>query len=232
MIVENNDLSLAELRVLGWLLPAGTSGYKRYLDAATSMDVALRTPEMVILGNRDEEIRSVVAAGEFADGTNTHTVSISASDDLSAFMLLAPSDLELTPIWCYSYWQAGEACPATAGEVREIAVGAKYVLAFSAANTSVWLHDRETGFNQLLSITGLFRSLLDEAPRLRTGSSLNKEYFFKAADRSSNGELARALLRYNAQAKKFDASGIIIEDKRERSAGLLGRFLHRIRGGN
>ena len=251
MIVPNEfprRLSSFEEDAIQILLPDDKVGYRPYREFA-------RTAQVIgegrwglgdlILAHHQSAIdltsgmKPVIAYGEFAlnDG-RTITASIHTPEDEQIEVQFSEdtSVLEAGSIkshWTYSSWLPERKDPAI-GDIREIALKVtnqklQYVFAICASRHALWVHHTDTGFNQLLPVTGFYEYLLRSKPFAEKSAKLSPRYFFAHLDEFSDEELRDALLHYNDESRKFDASAIVRGSDKKQSffANLLDRIFKR-----
>ena len=222
------ELTPFETEILTWLLPKDHAGYHEYSDFALKASVLGEGrwgSGDYVLAHEPREIdltsgmQPVVAFGEVKLDSGTITLSAHEIEDGMMEVQfgsseLIPSHTRVIAKWCYSYWKLGAPCPATGSTVREITfydASAKvvYVLAISKLQRNVWLHHAKTGFNQLLAVTGYYESLLRLKHDVKRAMPSSNREFFDQLDSWSDSEMYAALLDYNTEARKFDASLIV-----------------------
>lgn len=220
------DLSANERSILEQLLPSTKPAYRSLLDRLLALE--FHRGRTLIFGPTTEVDYDLepVALGEvtYPDGS-IEPIVLSAEYDRSTFVL-DPGELEHARLrWTYSTWQSGNACPKTGAPVREIPIsGLPYLLVLSEAASAVWLHDTASGFNRLLSITGIYQHLLQVSPGHQSGATLSHKQFFVAASASNDESLREALIRYNKQARLFRAEEIVVRSRT--SQDIIRRILH------
>jgi hypothetical protein len=226
------ELTPFEAEILAWILPSDRAGYKEYsefaLNARTLGEGRWGSGDYLLAHEMHEidltsGMRPVIAFGEITLNTGTLTLSTHEPEDgmmevQFGSVELIESHSQILSRWCYSYWKPGEPCPATGSRVREITfydANAKplYILAISKMQRNVWLHHAKTGFNQLLAVTGYYESLLRLKHDVKRAMPSSNREFFDQLDEWSDDEMYRALLDYNTEARKFDASLVVSAPK-------------------
>ncbi|MEO6940646.1 MAG: hypothetical protein ABI444_10980 [Candidatus Kapaibacterium sp.] len=222
------ELTPFEAEILAWILPSDRAGYREYAEfvrAAKVLGEGRWGTGDYLLAHEAHEIdltsgmRPVIAFGEIKLDSGTLTLSTHEPEDgmmevQFGSVELIESHSRIISKWCYSYWKPGEPCPATGSRIREITyydANAKplYVLAISKMQRNVWLHHAKSGFNQLLAVTGYYESLLRLKHEAKRAMPTSNREFFDQLDTWSDNEMYAALLDYNTEARKFDASLIV-----------------------
>ena len=216
-----------EEAVLRALLPIHKPGYAQFF--ARLLTLPLERGSTLQFGQRTEHLSDLepIATGELvrSDGSQ-EAIVITADDDRSAFQV-DPGDLRGAQVaWSYSSWTPGDACPKTHAAVREISQAGRIdqILVLSPTAKTVWLHDTRSGYNKLLSITGMYQHLLQILPGRVPGATLSHNQFFVAANASSDQDLREALVRYNHTARLFSAESNTVTSQTRGS--VLQRILH------
>jgi hypothetical protein len=224
-------LTQAELEFIRWLLPDECPVYRGILAGIESGiavgegrwgvgDVMVGTPGTDV--DRSLGMSAVVAFGECMIGSTELSISIHEPnvDDLTEIQFSGiwpvPEEPTVTSGWTYSYWKPGMPCPATATIVREVVLSDShllplYTLAISEAKRVVWLHHHDSGFNQLLSLTG-FADEVFRTHRIRDANMVtHPAKLFERLAEFSDGDLQRAAIEYNkTTSRRFDDSPIAV----------------------
>jgi hypothetical protein len=88
----------------------------------------------------------------------------------------------------------------------------------------LWIHHVDTRFNQLIPVTGFYEYLLRYLPP-KDRQSLNARILFEDLPVLTDDKLRTALLHYNLENPKFDASTIVTTP--QPTPGFLQRLLKR-----
>jgi hypothetical protein len=202
------SLTDVERETLAWLLPKDRHGYSVLHGRALNSQVIgegrwgandLVLAEMITPIDRSAGMEPIAARGEIRYADRVVSVSLHEmnADGQIEFDLGGELTADFLDRWCYSYWQPGDRAPATGEPVRTVMIAENRItLALSTGHKTVWLHHHNNGFNQLLPVTGFY---VTTTPRA----------LFEQLDTYSDPDLFNALMSYNDEARKFDASGIV-----------------------
>jgi hypothetical protein len=214
------DLTANELRLIDWLLPSDRKFYAGVRETIMALPRS-HDPDAVYFGEYDDEIAETMAIGKAESEGRKYPVLLRLNDDRTGAMLTLPEGETPSLVWALSGWLPGTQL---GQDLREIPLFASdrqpiYTLALSPSERVLWLHHRDSQYNQLIPVTGM----LIELARL-TGPSraehISSDAFFDLAKAASDNKLVGALLEYNKKAKKFDASRIIVSEEPRRSGFL------------
>jgi hypothetical protein len=209
-----------EREILAWLLPKDRQGYAvlngRSLNSLVIGEGRWGENDLVLAEimtpiDRAAGMEPIAARGElrFADrvvSISLHEMNAEGQIEFDLGGELSPDFLDR---WCYSYWEPGDRAPATGEAVRIVRIAEnRYTLAISREHKTVWLHHHPSRFNQLLPVTGFYESLLRAKPSTDKAVTTTPRALFEQLDTYSDKDLFNALMSYNDEARKFDASGI------------------------
>ena len=238
-------LDKLEVELSNWLLPTESEKYRSYRELITRSQVIgegrwgsgdLMLAEKV--GEIDLTLRmsQVVAYGECIIDSETLTISIhepNIDDQIEVHfsgIYPLPKNPVVTKRWTYSYWNPGDACPATGKSVRTIPIVRQnatiYTLAISATQKSLWLHHHSSGWNQLIPVTGFYDELLRTKGIRDAALIMNPKTFFEKCDEFFDNEYRLALIEYNERiGNKIAGLEDIVMQKEMKRKPLLARIL-------
>ncbi len=243
-------LSLFEAAVVDRLLPEAKLGYAAYREfALTSIvigegrwgagDLILAKVQASI--DLTAGMTPVVSFGEIVvllEGSQLEvTVTINEpQDDQMEVQFSSDASMEsLANVRIANVWSIADWSPKKQAAVREINLSdsshqVRYVFAIDPTRRMLWLHHSASGFNQLIPVTGFYEYLLRSHPPKDKKAPLNARAFFAEVPTLTDEMLRTALLHYNAENRKFDASMIAIEQAAP--LGFLDRLKQRFVGKN
>jgi hypothetical protein len=240
-------LSKFELDALAQLLPEDRTGYLKYRTfAERSMVIGegrwgtgdLFLAEKISPIDLTAGMTPVVTFGEFSVASSGAeievTVTINEPQDEQLEVQFA-SDVPLNELagatiirsWTTSLWSPGSNPPIREVPLRS-ASGIPFVFAVNAARRMLWVHHTVGGFNQLIPVTGFYEYLLRSHPPKDKKASLSARAFFDELPNLTDEMLRTALLHYNLENRKFDASAL--EQSEVAQSGFLQRLRHKITG--
>lgn len=238
-------LTDVERKIIFWLLPEKIQGYRIYREMITRSQVIgegrwgsgdLMLAEKTRGIDLTLGMSQVVAFGECVIDSSTLTISIhepNIDDQIEVHfsgLFLLPENLDITKRWTYSYWKPGDICPATGTSVRTIYIERQnktiYTLAISKAQRSLWLHHHDSGWNQLIPVTGFYDELLRTKNIRDAALIMNPKTFFEKCDEFSDNEYRTALIEYNNRIthKIVGLEDVVIYKEMKRKP-LLARIL-------
>jgi hypothetical protein len=219
------ELNSHELRLLDWLLPADKAFYALVQAKLDKLKTRRHPDGSIEFGSFDDDLADTIAIGEIASPHST--VTLRMDEALSGALLSIPQlghDTKL--LWTLSDWSPGRENIREI-ELRDVTGKLHFVLALSPLRGVLWLHHVDSGFNQLLPMTGVLVELA-RLKKMPSTARLTHDAFFELADRSSDDLIAEALLEYNKRARKFDASRVSVQiSGSERGNGFFNNFSKR-----
>ncbi len=235
MLMENFPRKLKELEkeLLFSILPSDKPGYINYREKIENKYVlgAGRFGDTnLILGNKEEEVNiqdassSIFAAGSIIYDKGKIEISINEEIDDKIEFDISPKDYE--PVfkskeikrWNYSNWVPGQRSPKEKLYVREIIISpGKHILAISADEKRIWLHESYSGINYLIPLSNYYNQLMIEKNIRDPKIALKPNLFFGNVNGKHSDytdiELRNTFLSYNKYLRKLDIKAELISTK-------------------
>jgi hypothetical protein len=214
------ELTDLERRLLDWLLPAKKAFYAQVRARLEALALNRLPDGTLEFGRFDEDLAETIAIGEIDLGEHVSLRMDEAGKGGSLSIPVLNSETKFS--WTLSSWQPGKS-EAREIEMKDTTGVLHYVFALSHARRVLWLHHVQSGYNQLIPVTGVFVELA-RLKRMPSTGSLSHNAFFELAERSSDDVLVEALLAYNKHARKFDAAKVSLPASDQKRNGGFNFF--------
>jgi hypothetical protein len=214
-----NELSKNEIKLLLSILPEQKSGYKIYRDMISTMKVMgkgrFNDGNFYLGSGETKPDLSIASTPVFAVGivkTNTGSIDVlihEYEDDLIEVQLSKrisdEEELIIDDALSFSEWISGDKSPGSSEAVKEFEIiKDKFILVIDKTNKKIWLHNYESGVNQIIPVSNYFNELMRLKKIKDENLFRSPSLFFNKLDDYTDEEFKLAFYQYNKFMRRFD----------------------------
>jgi hypothetical protein len=214
-----NDLSKNEIKLLFSILPEQKSGYKNYRELISTMKVMgkgrFENGNFYIGTGAAKPDLSIPSSPVFAVGivkTNIGSIDVlihEYEDDLIEVQLSKrvgdDEEVIINNVLSFSEWNPGDKFRGSNEAVKEFEIiKDKFILVIDKTNKKIWLHNYESGVNQIIPVSNYFNELMRLKKIKDENLFRSPSLFFNKLDDFTDEEFKLAFYQYNKFMRRFD----------------------------